>query len=93
MRGNIDQTTRISAKVRVKRFLNDFHSFPRNFLPTMWCAVLFIVTSLKGLSMHTLQKKEWTEFSWRHNVYNAKFSVESRLEHGFAIEYTCFQWL
>ena len=41
--------------------------------------------------MQTLTKEEWTEFSWRTNVYNATFSVETRLEHGFAIEYTYFQ--
>ena len=43
--------------------------------------------------METLKKQEWTEFSWRTNVYNANFSVETRLEHGFAIEYTYFQLL
>ena len=44
-----------------------------------------------GLSMQTLKKQEWTEFSWRYNIYNAKFSVETRLEHDFAIAYTYFQ--
>ena len=39
------------------------------------------------------EKKEWTEFSWRNYVYNAKLRVESRLEHDFAIEYMYFQWL
>ena len=38
-----------------------------------------------GLSMQTLKKQEWTEFSWRNNVYNVKFSVERRLEYRFAI--------
>ena len=55
------------------------------------CAMLFIVTGLMGLSMETLKKQEWTEFSMRNNVYDAKFSVETRLEHGFAIENTYFQ--
>ena len=45
-----------------------------------------IVTGLMGLSIQTLIKQEWTEFSWRNNGYNAKFSVETRLKHGFAIE-------
>ena len=46
-----------------------------------------------GLSMKTLIKHDWTEWSWQNNVYNAKFSVKARLEHGIAIEYTYFQWL
>ena len=45
-----------------------------------------------SLSMQTL-KKDWTEFSRRNNGYNAKFNVKPRLEHGFAREYTYFQWL
>ena len=49
------------------------------------------VPGLMGLSMQTLKKKEWTELSLRHNVYNAKLSVKTRLEHGFAIDYTYFQ--
>ena len=59
--------------------------------------VFFSVTRLMGLSMQTLQKQDWTEFPWRNNVHNAKFSIETRLEHGFAIEYVssndynCFQ--
>ena len=54
---------------------------------------LFIVTGLMGLSMKTLIKHDWTECSLRNNVYNAKYSIEARLEHGFAIEYTYFLWL
>ena len=38
--------------------------------------------------MQTLEQEEWTEFSWRNNVYNVKFSVETRLEHGFPKECT-----
>ena len=57
----------------------------------MLCAVLFIATGLMGLSMQILKKQEWTECSWRNNVYNAKFSVEIRVEHGFAKEYTYLQ--
>ena len=45
--------------------------------------------------MHTIvtitaYKAFKAEFSRRNNVHNAKFSVETRLEHGFAIEYTYF---
>ena len=45
--------------------------------PTILCAVLFNVTGLKGLSIQTLKKQERTECSWGHNIYNAKFSVET----------------
>ena len=41
--------------------------------------------------MPTLIKEDLTEFSWRINVYKAKFSVDTRSEHGFAIEYTHVQ--
>ena len=41
--------------------------------------------------MQTLKKQEWTEPSWRINVYNAKCSVAPRLEHGYATEYTYFK--
>ena len=41
--------------------------------------------------MQTLIKQEWTELSWRNNVYNVNCSVKIRVEHGFAIEYTYFQ--
>ena len=57
----------------------------------MLCTVLSIVTGFLDLSMQTLKKHEETDDSWRNNVYNAKFSVETRLEHGFAIEYKYFQ--
>ena len=40
-----------------------------------------------GLGMQTLKNQEWKEFSGRNNVYNAKSSVETRLEHGFSIDY------
>ena len=50
----------------------------------------FIVAGLMGLSSETLRKQDWTEFSWHNNVYNAKFSVITRLEHGYAVEYTYF---
>ena len=51
------------------------------------------LTGLKGLSMQTLKKQDWTEFSWRHNVDNAKFTLNTRLEYSFGIEYTYFHWL
>ena len=38
-----------------------------------------------------LTKHEWTEFSWRNNVYNAKYNVEKRLEHVFHVDYTYVQ--
>ena len=41
-----------------------------------------------GVSMQTPRKQHWTEFSWRNNVYNATFSVKTRLQHGVAMEYT-----
>ena len=53
----------------------------------------FFVAGLMGLSIETLRKQDWTEFSWDNNVYNAKFSLITRLEHGYAVEYTYFHWL
>ena len=50
----------------------------------------FIVAGLMGLSFETLRKQDLTEFSWHNNVYNAKFSLITRLEHGYAVEYTYF---
>ena len=41
--------------------------------------------------MQTLKTQDWTEVSWRNNVYNAKFSVETCLEHVYPIEGTYFQ--
>ena len=52
---------------------------------------IFIVTGRMVLSIEALRKQDLTEVLWRHNVYNAKFSVRTRLEHVFAIEYTYFQ--
>ena len=42
------------------------------------------------LSVKTLKNHERMELSWENNVYNTEFSVEIRLEHGFAIENTYF---
>ena len=49
-----------------------------------------IVAGLIGLSIETLRKQDWTESSHRNNVYNAKFGIKTRLEHGYAVEYTYF---
>ena len=54
---------------------------------------IFIAHGLIGLCMQTMRQQDWTEFSWRNNVYNAKFSVTPLLEHGFAMEYKYVQWL
>ena len=40
--------------------------------------------------MTTLKNDDWMELSWANNVYNNEFIVETRLEHGFAIENTYF---
>ena len=45
---------------------------------------------LSGLSVKTLKNHERTELSWANHVYNTEFSVETRLQHGFAIEHTYF---
>ena len=50
----------------------------------------FIVAGLIGLSMETLRKQDWSVSSWRHNVYNAKVGLKTRLEHSYAVEYTYF---
>ena len=49
-----------------------------------------IVAGLMGLSMDTLRKQSWTKCPKRNNVYNAKFGIKTRLEHGYAVEYTYF---
>ena len=45
---------------------------------------------LSCLGVKTLKNHERMELSWANNVYNTEFSVEVRLENGFAIENTCF---
>ena len=40
---------------------------------------------LRCVSMKTLKNHERMDVSWANHVYNTKFSVEKRLEHGFAI--------
>ena len=38
-----------------------------------------------GLTVETLTTQDWTNLSWQNNGYNTKFSLKTRLEHGFAI--------
>ena len=45
-----------------------------------------------GLSMQTLKTQEYTELLSRNKFYNAKYSLQTRIEHGFPIEYTYFPW-
>ena len=47
---------------------------------------------LSCLSVKTLKNHDRMEISWANNVYNIEFRVETRLEHGFAIEHTYFLW-
>ena len=51
----------------------------------------FILTGLIGLSLHAVKNQDLTEFSWPQKVFNGKFSIRLRLEHGFGIEYTYLQ--
>ena len=44
-----------------------------------------------ALSTQTLTKQEQTEVSRGNIGYNAEFSLQTRLEHGFFIEYKYFQ--
>ena len=89
--GNFDQTTRISAKVRYKQVSSiETLVFSRNFPPTIVYACLFTAMGLSCLSVKTVKNHERMELSWPNNVYNTEFSVETRLEHGFAIENTYF---
>ena len=51
----------------------------------------FFVKGLMGLSMQILKNQNWTEFSWRNNVYTIKVNEKTRLDYCFAMEYTYFQ--
>ena len=53
-------------------------------------ACLFTAMGLSCLSVKTVKNHERMELSWPNNVYNTEFSVETLLEHGFAIENTYF---
>ena len=46
---------------------------------------IVIIPGLNGLSMQTLKIQDWTECSWRNNVHNINFSVQTCLEYGFAL--------
>ena len=43
---------------------------------------------LTCLSVKTVKNHERLALSWANNIYNTELSVETRLEHGFAIENT-----
>ena len=51
---------------------------------------LFTAMGLSCLSVKTLKNHERMELSLANNVYTTEFSIETRLEHGFAIENTYF---
>ena len=53
--------------------------------------VVFHCTRPNATRYATLKTQDWTEVSWRNNVYNAKFSVQPCLEHAYPIEGTYFQ--
>ena len=59
--------------------------FSRNFPPTIVYASFFTAMGLSCVSMKTLKNHERMDLSWANNVYTTEFSVEKRLEHGFAI--------
>ena len=40
---------------------------------------------LSCVSMKTLKNHEGMDVSWANHDYNTEFSVEKRLEHGFAL--------
>ena len=72
-----------------KYFINSFLQktllFSRNFPPTIVYASFFTAMGLSCVSMKTLTNHERMDVSWANHVYNTEFSVEKRLEHGFAI--------
>ena len=47
--------------------------------------VFLAAMGLSCVSMKTLKNHERMDVSWANHVYNTEFSVEKRLEHGFAI--------
>ena len=47
---------------------------------------------LSGLTVQTLTNHERMELSLANHVYTTEFSVETSLEHGFAMENTYFLW-
>ena len=73
-----------------KGFFNETLLFSRNFPPTIVYPCLFTAMGLSYLSVQTLKNHERMELSWENNVYNTEVSIETRLEHGFAIDNTYF---
>ena len=53
--------------------------------PTIVYASFFTAMGISCVSMKTLKNHERMDVSWANHVYNTEFSVEKRLEHGFAI--------
>ena len=72
-------------KYAINRFLQKTLLFSRNFPPTIVYASFFTAMGLSCVRMKTLKNHERMDVSWANHVYNAEFSVEKRLEHGFAI--------
>ena len=84
--GNFDQTTRISAKVRYKQVSSmKLSYFLEIFLQQSYICKFFTAMGLNCVSMKTLKNHERMDVSCLNHVYNTEFSVEKRLEHGFAI--------
>ena len=89
--GNFDKTTRIIGEIPYKQVSSMKFSYSLEiFSPTIVYACLVTAMGLSCLSVKPLKNHERMELSWANNVYNTEFSVETRLEHGFAIEYTYF---
>ena len=55
------------------------------FLAPIVYASFFTEMGLSCVRMKTLKNHERMDVSWANHVYNTEFSVENRLEHGFAI--------
>ena len=66
-------------------FFNETILLSRNFPPTIVYASFFTAMGLSCVSMKTLKNHERMDVSWANHVYNTEFSLEKRLEHGFAI--------
>ena len=66
-------------------FFNETVLFSRNFPPSIVYASFLNTMGLSCVCMKTVKNHERMELSWANNVYNTKFSVEYRLEHGLPI--------
>ena len=69
-----------------KGVFNETLLVSRNVPPRIVDACLFTAMGLRCLSVQTLKKPERMELLWANNGYNTEFSVETRVEHGFAME-------